>query len=208
MLSAMSIFLVRPQSIWRSPSRARWSSKARRSKSCGSRSRGRVMGPARSCGKKLRAVAYSTTPVVGGHVAPVDVDDIREVLEDVVADADGQHQVERHPVGVQPDPGKKGSERVGEEPEVLEDAKRAEVDDQGDDENQAAVGAPSLEQYAGEKPARRDAGQQQAPAPIPQRVEDVAQRQQRQVLQRVCPARPSRPSSRRRTPTATNSAYL
>jgi len=35
------------------------------------------------------------------HVAAVDVDHVREVLEDVVADADGQEQVERHPIGVE-----------------------------------------------------------------------------------------------------------
>ena len=152
-----------------------------------------VAGPGDGSGKQLREEAQRYRVFDhsrgGPRCAPVDVDHVREILEDVVADADGECQRQRHGVGVETEAGKHVRERVGEEVEVLERPQSHEVRDKREHEDGPAAPRPALERQPGDEPRLGDPQQQQTPAPVPDGVEGVAHEQQDDVVQPP-PARP------------------
>ena len=147
--------------------------------SCGMNSRARTIGPATRCGKKLRYRPKSIV-LAGSMQAPVHVDDVGDRLEDDEADADRQRDRGERQRQAEPDLVEDGVDLLGEEPVVLEDAERAEVDARPRPRRSAL--APALVLGAVDELRRalvgeRQAAEQHAEHRVRRAVEDVGRRE-------------------------------
>jgi hypothetical protein len=110
------------------------------------------------------------------EVAPVDVDDVAQRLEREEGDADRQDRSEQRRRHVHADVRERVLERRGEEVVVLEREEHAEVEHDVPGEQKlagSAVGRP-VHRHRKQLVDDRGRGQQQAEAPVPPAVEDVA----------------------------------
>ncbi len=148
----------------------------------------KVRGPLNRAGDQMRKEADEQRVVhqrIGGaQLAPVDVDDVGDFLKGVEGDRWWQHDAPdraRHMQSCQ-----RGHVREGidEETEVLEETQAAEIQYEGEREQEPALrrGGAGLKTAGDEVVHHGGGAHQQQKAPVPPAVEEVACGEQEQVL--------------------------
>ena len=119
--------------------------------------------------------------LLGRDFAAIDVDHIRDAVEGEEGDADREQDLQERQVAFEPDLSEQIGQRLHEEAEIFEEGEDDEIEHNGDDDKLASspVTLGDREQPPRRVIDQRARGEQHREAPIPARVEDVADADQK-----------------------------